>query len=80
MMVCNGAGMAASQARVDDGDREMAATESGLGRDYPDVAPDVIHTLVQLSYNAMTPAKVHNYLPLLVVRDVRAQLRDRVVA
>lgn len=68
------------QARIDDGDREMAATESGLGRDYPDVAPDLIHTLVQRSYRAMTPAKVHNFLPLLVVRDVRAQLRERAVA
>ena len=60
---------------TDDGDREMVSTESDLAYDFPEVAPDVIHSLVRRSYAAMTPAKVHSFLPLLVARDVRAQLR-----
>ena len=54
----------------------MASTESLLERDYPSVAPDTIHVLVQQAYTAMTPAKIHNFLPILVVRDVQARLRS----
>jgi hypothetical protein len=58
----------------------MASTETLLERDYPDVGANVIHALVQRAYTGLAPAKVHNYLPLLVVRDVRARLRAQAAA
>jgi hypothetical protein len=66
--------MTAGKVRMDEANREMAATEFGLSRDYPKVAPDVIHALVQQAYFGLTPAKVHSYLPVLVSREVRARL------
>ena len=72
--------MTVSKAHLDEADREMAATEIGLGHDYPRVAPDVIHALVQQAYRELTPAKVHSYLPVLVSRDVRARLRATTAA
>jgi hypothetical protein len=66
--------MTVTKARMDEANREMAATEFGLSHDYPKVAPDVIHALVQHAYLGLTPAKVHSYLPVLVSRDVRARL------
>ncbi len=48
-------------ARLSDGDeREMASTEVQLTYSNPEVAPDVIHGLVQRAYARLTPAKVHN--------------------
>jgi hypothetical protein len=70
--------MNSSTPHADVGDeREMSATELDLGRSNPGVAPDVIHTLVQRAYARLTPAKVHTYLPILVVREVQAGLRAR---
>jgi hypothetical protein len=80
MFVWDALGMTDVQVRGDDGDREMASTESELAHAYPDVTPDVIHALVQRAYTRLTPAKVHSYLPILVGRDVRARLRARDVA
>ena len=72
--------MTSRQVPVDDSDREMASTESELRHDYPEVADEVIHTLVRQAYSDLTPAKVHSFLPILVVRDVQARLRAEVVA
>jgi len=69
--------MASSQDRIDDEGREMASTESELAFRYPDVNIDVIHGLVHESYRRLTPARVHNYLPILIGRDVRAELQLR---
>ena len=55
--------------------RELAATELHLSDRNPAVAADVIHTLVQQSYDRLTPAKVHHYLPILISREVQAELR-----
>jgi hypothetical protein len=66
----------APQTAVGD-EREMATTELDLGRSNPGVAPDVIHTLVRRAYARLTPAKVHTYLPILVVREVQADLRGQ---
>jgi len=66
------------QLQMDDGDvREMASTESELRYHNPDVAAAEIHTLVQRAYTRLMPAKVHNYLPILIAREVQAGLRDR---
>lgn len=66
--------MVSSEGRIDGG-RELAATELQLSRRNPAVAAEVIHTLVQESYDRLTPAKVHNYLPILISREVQAELR-----
>ena len=58
----------------------MASTELDLGQRNPGVASDVIHTLVQRAFTRLAPAKVHTYLPILVVREVQAGLRDRSAA
>ena len=55
----------------------MAPTEFELSDSYPNVAPEVIHALVQRAYSRMSPAKVHRYLPILVAREVRATLDAR---
>jgi hypothetical protein len=49
--------MTVSKAHVVEADREMAATEIGLGHDYPRVAPDVIHALVQQAYFRANPSQ-----------------------
>jgi hypothetical protein len=68
--------MTATQLQVDEQDaHEMASTESDLNDSHPNVAPDVIHSLVEQAYTRMTPAKVHNYLPILVGREVKDTLR-----
>lgn len=71
--------MVNSEDRIDDG-REMAATEVQLEQHNPAVAPELIHTLVQESYDRLTPAKVHNYLPILIAREVQAKLHVLQVA
>jgi hypothetical protein len=69
--------MTSTKLRVSDGP-EMASTELELNNDsYPDVASETIHTLVQLAYSRMTPAQVHNYLHILVGREVRETLDDQ---
>ena len=69
--------MVTSKGRIDDDGREMASTESDLARHNPTVAAEVIHRLVQESYSRLTPAKVYTYLPILITRDVQAELRVR---
>jgi hypothetical protein len=68
--------VSSSEDRNDDS-RAMANTELRLAQHNPAVAPEVIHTLVQRSYHRLTPAKVHDYLPVLVSREVQATLRRR---
>jgi hypothetical protein len=65
---------------ADEDARHLAAAESDLLHDFPDVAPDVIHGLVQRAYAALTPARVRDYLPLLVAREVRVRLRTSAMA
>jgi hypothetical protein len=76
MFGCDAELMTATLQRVVENDGpEMASVESELTDGYPDVAPGVIHTLVQQAYERMTPAKVHMYLPILIGREVRYTLR-----
>lgn len=66
--------MVSSEGRIDDG-RALAVTEVQLSQRNPAVAAEVIHTLVRESYDRLIPAKVHNYLPILISREVQAELR-----
>jgi len=75
---CHAHGMTSEELRVDDVDRtEIAASEAELLRLEPEVDGAVIHSLVQDVYDDLIPAKVHNYLPILIVREVRDILRGR---
>jgi hypothetical protein len=70
--------MTSTKLRVNhEAEGEMAPTEFELSDSYPDVAPEVIHHLVEQAYSRMTPAKVHSYLPILVGREVRETLGAR---
>ena len=70
--------MAIEETRVEDMDRsEIAASEAELLRLEPGVDSAVIHSLVQGVHDELSPAKVHSYLPILIVREVREILRTR---
>jgi hypothetical protein len=81
MSVCEADFMALPMLQVDEEDtREMESIEVELTSSNPDVDRELIHTLVQTAYNRLTPAKVHTYLPILIVREVQAGLRTRKAA
>ena len=75
MSRCNAACMTTTSPQVkDDALHDIALTEIELCDSYPDVPPDMIHTLTQQTYSRMIPAKVHGYLHILVGREVRDPL------
>jgi hypothetical protein len=61
-------------------DREISVSEAELHRLEPAVDREVIHRLVQRSHDELMPAKVHNYVPILIVHEVRDILRRRQAA
>ncbi len=55
--------------------KELSMLETRLAAKFPHVPADVIAVAIELATRRIaTPAKVSNYLPVLVERDVRAQL------
>jgi hypothetical protein len=56
---------------------EISASEAELRRLEPQVDSEVIHRLVHQTYDELMPAKVHNYVPILIVHQVRDILRGR---
>ena len=48
-----------------------------LHRLAPDVRGGVIEGLVETAYDELMPAKVHNFVPILIVHQVRNILRHR---
>ena len=73
--------MTIEKTRVDDLESsEISASEAELRRLEPGVDSAVIHSLVQGVYDELSPAKVHGYLPILIVHEVRDILRHRRVA
>ena len=78
MLGCQTRSVALTEIRVEQSDRVwIAASETELRGLEPGVDDEVIHRLVQSAYDELTPAKVHTYLPILVLREVRQVLRDR---
>ncbi len=59
---------------------EIAASEAELRRLEPEADERLIQGLVLAAYDDLMPAKVHNYVPLLIVRQVRDILRGRPAA
>jgi len=59
---------------------EIEASQAELHSLEPEVDEVLIQGLVQAAHDELMPAKVHNYVPLLIVRQVRDILRGRTVA
>ncbi len=72
--------MVSSHEPPDPARGELASIESAVASRNPAVPATTVHTLVQQSYDRLTPAKVHNYLPILVSREVQAELKVRQLA
>ena len=73
--------MATTDREVEEQTRnEIAISEAELRRLEPQVDGEVIQHLVQTAYEELMPAKVHSYVPILVVREVRDILRGRHLA
>jgi hypothetical protein len=50
---------------------EISVSMAELRRLAPQVDDEVIRGLVQSAYDELMPAKVHNYVPILIVHQVR---------
>jgi len=61
----------------DQGVSEISMSEAELRRLEPNIDSGLIHRLVQQTYDELMPAKVHSYVPILVVREVRDILHGR---
>ena len=59
---------------------EISSSVAELARLEPNVDLGLIHRLVQQTYEDLMPAKVHSYLPILIVHEVRDILHDRLSA
>ena len=59
---------------------EIAMSEAELSRLEPQVDGEVIQQLVRKANDDLMPAKVHSYVPILVVREVRDILHGRYAA
>jgi hypothetical protein len=81
MFGCQAQQMAVAKPGVEDRVlTEIAASEAELRRLEPGVDDRVIQGLVEASYDELMPAKVHNYVSILIVHQVRDILRDRQAA
>ena len=59
---------------------EIAASRAELRRLEPQVDAAVIEGLVQAAYDELMPVKVHSFVTLLIVHQVRGILRGRSLA
>ncbi|HYN65852.1 MAG TPA: hypothetical protein VES93_03115 [Ornithinibacter sp.] len=59
---------------------EIAASRAELSRLEPQVDEGVIEGLVQAAYDDLMPVKVHSFVTLLIVHEVRGILRSRSLA
>lgn len=59
---------------------EIAASEAELHRLEPQASEAVIQDLVRTAYDELMPAKVHSFVPILIVHHVRDILRGRQTA
>lgn len=70
--------MAHAEAALEDRSAtEISASEAELHRLEPLVAEAVIEGLVRTAYDELMPVKVHSFVPILIVHQVRDILRSR---
>ena len=58
--------------------RRLAAAESELRREFPNVPAHAVHEAVEIEHKAFELAKIRDFVPLLVARDVRHRLRHHI--
>ena len=59
--------------------RHLAAAESALRQEFPNVPAYSVHEAVEIESKAFERAPVRDYVPLLVAREVRRRLRHHFV-
>jgi hypothetical protein len=63
----------------DEETRHLAAAESDLRREFPNVPAYAVHEAVEIEYKAFDRARIRDYVPLLVAKVVRYRLRHRIL-
>ena len=58
----------------------LRTTEAALAEQFPDVPRTLLHDLVMAAYRSLEDARISDFLPVLVWRIVRDQLRDQLPA
>jgi len=70
--------VAPTETRIEERNRsEISASVAELHRLAPEVDVGIIEGLVQTAYDELMPAKVHHYVPILIVHQVRDIIRSR---
>lgn len=66
----------ASEPTAADEGRQLAIAETELTHELPDVPQQVVHTQVRRAFDSYQDAPIRDFVPLLVRRHVRDQLRE----
>jgi hypothetical protein len=63
----------------DEEARHLAVAEVELRNEFPHVPAYAVHEAIETEHKAFDRAKIRDYVPLLVTRDVRYRLRHHLV-
>ena len=63
----------------DEETRHLAVAESELRREFPNVPAYAVHEAIEIEHRTFDRARIRDYVPLLVARDVRYRLRHHIV-
>jgi hypothetical protein len=63
----------------DEESRHLAAAEVELRREFPHVPAYAVREAIEIERKAFDRARIRDFVPLLVARDVRVRLRRRVI-
>jgi hypothetical protein len=78
MLECQAQVVAPTKTPVNKRQRsELSTSVAELHRLAPEVDEEVIEGLVQVAYDELMPAKVHSYVPILIVHQVRDIIQTR---
>jgi hypothetical protein len=78
MLECQSRVVAPTRTRFEGRNRsEISASVAELRRLAPEVDEEIIEGLVQVAYDELMPAKVHSYVPVLIVHQVRDIIHSR---
>jgi hypothetical protein len=60
----------------DEETRHLEAAEVELRNQFPNIPAQRVHEAIEAEHKSFERAPIRDYVPLLVARDVRAQLRQ----
>jgi hypothetical protein len=63
----------------DEESRHLAAAEVELRREFPHVPACAVREAMEIGRKAFDRASIRDFVPLLVIRDVRTRLRHRLI-